>query len=120
MVKTRWKVTAIVLFVAVFLSMIVLLIMQSVNNSRLLNYLFEYTVKDVTYSRSGELSMVCTTYGRVNDNVTPKDDGIALAADFGGDLDFVDKNSSLVKVTNNFAVNEIGRASCRERVSINV
>ena len=105
MVKTRWKVTAIVLFVAVFLSMIVLLIMQSVNNSRLLNYLFEYTVKDVTYSRSGELSMVCTTYGRVNDNVTPKDDGIALAADFGGDLDFVDKNSSLVKVTNNFAVN---------------
>ena len=105
MVKTRWKVTAIVLFVAVFLSMIVLLIMQSVNNSRLLNYLLEYTVKDVTYSRSGELSMVCTTYGRVNDNVTPKDDGIALAADFGGDLDFVDKNSSLVKVTNNFAVN---------------
>ena len=103
MTKSKWKITTIILLTAVFVSLIVLLVIQSVNNSRLLDYLLEYTVKDVTYSRSGDLSLVCTTYSR-NSTETKQDDGIALTSDVSGDLSIVENTNEYMTLENTFAV----------------
>lgn len=98
MTKSKWKITTIILLTAVFVSLIVLLVIQSVNNSRLLDYLLDERVRNVTYSRYNDTSLML--YSLQDNEVS--DDGIMLLAD--GDLD-ISTPSSVFTITNNYSSN---------------